>query len=131
MSALGISVSAIQWGSSSSDSIYSTVEYASTDSYAPNFYIGYTNAPLVLNRNQVNVPTLFAYIYATPTTSTGGGACVLNGSTISLSDGSSVPVQDLRPGMKTLSYDVNTAKELQNGHAVMCDYMANGLLVDM
>ncbi|MHB8548004.1 MAG: hypothetical protein ACYDAZ_02370 [Thermoplasmataceae archaeon] len=78
MSALGISVTVIQWGSSSSDSIFSTVEYASTDSYAPNFYIGYTNAPLVLNGNQVNVPTLFAYVYATPTTSTGGGGCVLN-----------------------------------------------------
>ncbi len=111
-SAMQTSLNVIKWGYPENGNLFvSSVEYTSTDSYAPNFYLAEIYPPFTLGENQVEGPTIDAYVYAAPpapTASTGAGGYVLNGSTISLSDGSSVPVQDLRPGMKTLSYDVNT-----------------------
>lgn len=114
-SALGLLTTVIQWGSSSSTSIYSAVQYSSTDGQTPQLYLGYTNAPLELtdksgSTTSVDVPTVFAYVYSPPPPSSGGGGggCVLNGTLVQLYNGTTIPVQDLKYGMNTLSYSVQT-----------------------
>lgn len=44
----------------------------------------------------------------------GGGGCVLYGTNITLANGTTIPVQDLRPGMKTLSFDTSSGQLLNS-----------------
>ena len=108
VSALGIAPSIISWGSSSSTDIEGSVEYSTNNGATPQAYVEYTDQPFTFGSNTVNVPILSVYVYGQPTSGGGGGGCVITGTNITLSNGSTVPVQDLKPGMKTLSYDTAT-----------------------
>jgi len=113
LSALGDTLAFIQWGSQDMDYAVSWIEYSSASSNPPELYIGYTSQDLEVDGASIQVPTVFAYVYAQPDSPSSGGGCVLTGTNITLADGSSIMVQNLHPGMKTLSYDVQTGKLME------------------
>jgi hypothetical protein len=63
-SALGVTVGVIQWGGSSSADIYSGVEYSSSDGQTPTAQVAFTNAPLIVDGDTVEVPVLVVKVYA-------------------------------------------------------------------
>ena len=108
VSALGITPSIISWGSSSSTDIEGSVEYSTNNGATPQAYAEYTDQPFTFGSNTVKVPVLSVYVCGQPTSGGGGGGCVIVGTNITLANRSIVSVQDLKPGMKTLSYDTAT-----------------------
>lgn len=103
----------IQWGSGfSAASGY--VQYDAPTNYDMNvFAIFSSSSYLLTNGDTGTVPMLYVEVSAyIPSTSGGGGGCVVNGTEITLANGSTIPVQDLKPGMKTLSYDTSTSTYL-------------------
>lgn len=106
--ALGVTDALIGWGSSSQGSILGGVEYGTTNGATPQAYVAYSYVPFTEGSSLISFPTMNVYVYGQPTSSSGGGGgggCVLNGTEISLANGSTIPVQDLQAGMKTLSYN--------------------------
>lgn len=113
--ALGVLLGYINWGSSTSSEVLSTVQYSTTDGQTPIFYFDYTGQNLNVNGNLIEVPIEYSYVVgpAPPSSGgggSGGGGCVLYGTSISLANGSQLPVQDLSTGMQIYSYDTTTHK---------------------
>jgi len=97
------------WQSSTTGAVFTTIFYNAAEGQTVNAYILYSNQNYYINsQGPMEIPLLGAYIYTT--SSSGGGGCVAYGTNITLSNGEQIPVQDLKVGMKTLSYDPNTGE---------------------
>jgi hypothetical protein len=80
------------------------VEYDAPTNYDINTYVILSGSQYYLTNGYTgSVPMLGVEVYAYQVSSGSGG--VLQGTMITLSNGTQIPVQDLKPGMKTLSYD--------------------------
>ena len=112
--ALGVLLGYINWGSSTSSAVLSTVQYSTTDGQTPILYFDYTDQNLNVNGNLIQVPIEYSYVIGPAPPSSGGGGggggCVLYGTLISLANGTQMPVQDLSIGMQIYSYDTTTHK---------------------
>lgn len=110
VSALGTALGFIQWGSSNSWDVTSGIHFWNTVDQPIQFYLDTSLIPFQVSTagGNVNVTVNIAnaFVYGqTPPSSGGGGGCVLNGTIVSLANGTTVLIQNLRPGMKTVSYD--------------------------
>ncbi len=88
------------------DIFYDAPANETVDSYVLNTNVYYQ----INGQGSMQLPLLGAYIYTI--TPTSGGGCVVYGTNITLSNGEQIPVQDLKVGMKTLSYDPNTGEPI-------------------
>ncbi len=108
---VGLLFGTLQFGSGfSSSSGY--VQYDAPTNYDINTYVILSGSQYYLTNGYTgNVPMLGVEVYAYQVSSgsgaSGGSGCVLNGTEITLANGTLIPVQDLQPGMKTLSYDTS------------------------
>ncbi len=97
------------WPSSTEGAMFTTIAYDAAPGQTVDAYVLYSNQYYQINgQGSMELPLLGAYIYTI--TPTNGGGCVVYGTNITLSNGEQIPVQDLKVGMKTLSYDPNTGK---------------------
>jgi hypothetical protein len=81
------------------------VAYDAPTNYDINTYVILSGSQYYLTNGYTgSVPMLGVEVYAYQVSSGSGGG-VLQGTMITLSNGTQIPVQDLKPGMKTLSYD--------------------------
>jgi len=107
---LGALIGLFVWQSSTTGYMVSGVHYDAAAGVKVDAYVLYTNQYYQINgQGSMELPLLGANIYTI--TSTGGG-CVVYGTNITLSNGEQIPVQDLKVGMKTLSYDPNSGKSI-------------------
>ncbi len=96
------------WQSSTEGAVFTTIAYNAAQGQTVDAYVLYSNQYYQINgQGSMEIPLLGAYIY---TISSSGGGCVAYGTNITLSNGEQIPVQDLKVGMKTLSYDPNTGE---------------------
>lgn len=73
--------------------------------YSIDVYVAVDNVNYQLSNGYTGqVPIMGTEVLGFPSGG-GGGGCVLNGTDITLANGTTVPVQKLTPGMSTLSYD--------------------------
>lgn len=106
-------VCSITYGSTSTSMYMAQSEIWAEPNYAVDEYARVSVANWYTGSEYVQVPLVQYYISGFSTsTSSGGGGCVLNGTLVTLSNGSTIPVQDLQPGMKTLSYDTSNGSLL-------------------
>ncbi len=97
------------WQSSTEGAVFTTIVYDAAPGQIVDAYVLYSNQYYQINgQGSMEIPLMGAYIYTI--SSSGGGGCVAYGTNITLSNGEQIPVQDLKVGMKTLSYDPNTGE---------------------
>ncbi|QRF75145.1 hypothetical protein Thermo_00638 [Thermoplasmatales archaeon] len=117
---LGLLFGTLQFGSGFSSSS-GFVQYDAPTNYDINTYVVLSGSQYDLTNGYTgNVPMLGVEVYAYQVSSGsggsggGGGGCVLNGTEITLANGTSIPVQDLQPGMKAMSYDTSNGSLIQS-----------------
>jgi len=109
---LGIAVSIVGailgffvWQSSTEGAVFTTIAYDAAPGQTVVAYVLYSNQYYQINgQGSIELPMMGAYIYTTSYGGVGEG-CVAYGTNITLSNGEQIPVQDLKVGKKTLSYD--------------------------
>ena len=117
---VGLLFGTLQFGSGfSSSSGY--VQYDAPTNYDINTYVILSGSQYDLTNGYTgSVPMLGVEVYAYQVSSGsggsggGGGGCVLNGTEITLANGTQIPVQDLQPGMKAMSYDISNGSLIQS-----------------
>ncbi|PYB68300.1 hypothetical protein DMB44_04445 [Thermoplasma sp. Kam2015] len=121
LSVVGLLFGTLQFGSGFSSS-NGMVQYDAPTNYDINTYVILSGSQYYLTNGYTgSVPMLGVEVYAYQVSSGsggsgggGGGGCVLKGTEITLANGTQIPVQDLRPGMKTLSYDTSNGSLIQS-----------------
>ncbi|GEM_PF-1760579 len=120
LSVLGVLFGTIQFGSGFSISS-GYVQYDAPTNYDINTYVVLSGSQYYLTNGYTGyVPMLGVEVYAyqissgSGGSSGGGGGCVLNGTEITLANRTTIPVQDLRPGMKVMSYDTSVGSLIQS-----------------
>jgi hypothetical protein len=103
--ALGI-VATLSYTTSSSSNAVSWADAGAYSGNDGNIWALVGSTSYTLSNGQTgNIPLMYVQTTSYSTSGGGGGGCVLNGTEITLANGTQIPVQDLKPGMKTLSYD--------------------------
>lgn len=110
LSVIGPLFGTLQFGSGfSASSGY--VQYDAPTNYDINTYVILSGSQYYLTNGYTGyVPMLGVEVYAYQVSSGSGGgvgSCVINGTKIALANGTQIPVQYLKPGMQTLSYDTS------------------------
>lgn len=105
----------VTYGSGSSASM-GYVQYNAATNYDINTFVMESSSQYTLTNGYTGyVPMMGVEVDAyQPSSSSGGGGCVLSGTEITLANGTLVPVQDLHTGMKTLSYDTVNGSLIQS-----------------
>lgn len=86
----------------------SNLEFDAPKGYGIDVYVAVDNVNYTLSNGYTGqIPLMGTEVLGFPPQG-GGGGCVLGGTEIALANGTSIAVQDLRPGMELLSYDTST-----------------------
>ncbi len=94
-----------------SGAMFTTIAYCAAPGQIVDAYVLYSDVSYQINgQGSIELPMMGAYIYTTSSSGGGGEGCVVYETNITLSNGEQIPVQDLKVGMKTLSYDPNTGE---------------------
>jgi len=117
-------IGAFSFGSTTNAYVFVDVGYNAPSNYLIDVFVADSNFKLQVNNQNVSIPIMGVYIIA----SQAGGGCVAYGTKIALYNGSQIPVQELKPGMKILSYDPNTGKLFEATVVKIEEQKANYLL---
>lgn len=112
------------------------VQYDAPTNYDINTYVVLSGSQYYLTNGYTgSVPMLGVEVYAYQVSSGsggsgggGGGGCVLKGTEIMLANGTQIPVQDLQPGMKTMSYDTSNGSLIQSTVSSVTETNVSNLL---